>query len=375
MPNDDAWLPRLTVDLDALAANYRCLVTRARASVAAVVKADAYGLGMAAVAHTLWDAGCRTFFVAFIDEGIALRAALPEAEIIVLVPPPVPAPATLRAHRLVPALYERHAIDELAATAGDGAPLPVALHVESGIHRLALDAEELARLARDGLPAGLAPVLLMSHLATADEPHSSLAAEQRRRFVAAAEAWPGVRRSLANSAGTLADDALHFELVRPGLVLYGADPAAGALAAGLATVATFELPVLQVRELPAGATIGYGATETTKRPTRLAILGGGYADGVTRLAGERGNDGLRAPVACKGERLRYCGRVSMDLVAVDVTDLPAAAVEVGERFEVFGKTIGIDEFARHCQTLPYEVLTGIGGRTRRHYTGTGRGGP
>ena len=164
---------------------------------------------------------------------------------------------------------------------------------------------------------------------------------------------------------------MHFDLVRPGLALFGADPAAEPLDKRLRPVASFDLPVLEIRELDAGVTIGYGATVTTARPTRLAVLAGGYADGLMRLAGQPNAAGQRAMLAVDGRRLPLTGRVSMDLAAVDVTDLPEGAVQVGSRLEVFGATVGIDEFARHCQTIPYEVLTGIGGRTRRRYTGTG----
>ena len=371
MQATSAWLPRLTVDLAALAGNYRSLRSLSAVPVAAVVKADAYGLGVDRVAPTLWAAGCRTFFTAHVDEGVALRRWLPDAEIILLVPPPAPVVDLYRRYRLVPALYRHADIVALAAAIGSAEPLPVALHVETGIHRLAFDDADLANLQRNGLPTTLQPVLLMSHLASADEPASALTHRQRERLRDAQQRWPGLRTSIANSAATLADTTLHFDLVRPGLALYGADPASGSLDARLQTVARFDLPVLALRDVPSGATIGYGATFTTTRPTRLAVLAGGYADGVCRLAGQPNREGVRATLAFGATRLPFCGRISMDLTAVDVTDLPADSVVLGDRFEVFGPTIGIDEFARHCQTLPYEILTGIRGRTERRYTGAG----
>ena len=202
MHDTDSWLPRLTVDLDALTANYGALCRLAEAPVAAVVKANAYGLGVAAVARTLWAAGCRTFFTAHIDEGSELRALLPDAEIILLVPPPLPDAERLRRERLTPALYRLADARALAEAAGDVA-LPVALHVESGIHRLAFDDTDLATLAENGLPGQLTPVLVMSHLAVADEPGAPLTMQQQQRFAEVLHAWPGVRASLANSAATL----------------------------------------------------------------------------------------------------------------------------------------------------------------------------
>ncbi|MEO1034108.1 MAG: alanine racemase [Pseudomonadota bacterium] len=369
MAASSEYLPRLTVDLDALVHNYHTLAGLTDAAIGAVVKADAYGLGVAAVAQSLFAAGCRTFFTAHVDEGITLRRLVPDAEIILMVPAPFVPAASLLEHRLVPAIFSYAEAERLASELPPRQTLPVALHVETGIHRLALSGDDCRRLTDDGLPNGLQPVLIMSHLASADDETSDMTAAQLSQFTDLCERWPGVRRSLANSAGILANGGLGFDLVRPGIALYGCSAAPTALDGRLRPVATFDVPVLQLRELPAGVGVGYGATVVTQRPTRVAVLAGGYADGINRLAGELDGDDQRAPVAVGAARLTYFGRVSMDLAAVDVTDLPTNAVRVGTRCEVFGATVSAAELARHCHTLPYELLTGIGGRTQRIYTG------
>ncbi|MEM8982327.1 MAG: alanine racemase [Pseudomonadota bacterium] len=367
MTNTAPWQPMLSIDLAALAHNYRRLAAITDASVAAVVKANAYGLGVDPVARALYAAGCRQFFTAYAAEGALLRGLLgDDVEIYLMVPDPALTAADCQRDRLIPVVYNEALLAQLASTDNR---LPIALHIETGIHRLAFDAGEWAGLGPDALPDGIDVVLLMSHLASADELDSPLTEQQRRRFLTQTARWPDVPASLANSAGVAADPALHIEIVRPGIALYGAAP--GPANCDLRTVARFSLPVLQIRDLPAGVSVGYGASVTTTRPTRLAVLAGGYADGIPRLAGEPDARGERAPIACGNHRFAYFGRVSMDLVAVDVTDAPPGLVEVGARFDVFGGEVSIGELAEHCQTIPYELLTGIGGRTQRLYRGAG----
>ncbi|MEM1261069.1 MAG: alanine racemase [Pseudomonadota bacterium] len=367
MTNAAPWLPRLTIDLDALVHNYRQFCAQSRGSVAAVVKANAYGLGVGAVAEALYDDGCRQFFTAHVSEGVELRRLLgAEADIFLMVPHPAVSLEEVRRNRLTPVVYSREMLTQLAA---DDGQQPVALHVETGIHRLAFDADEWASIRPDVLPTGVDVVLMMSHLATADEHGSPLTEEQRRRFAEQVAGWPGVPASLANSAGAALDTALHFDMVRPGIALFGAAP--GPAGTSLKTVARFSAPVLQIRELPPGVSVGYGASALTSRPTRLAVLAAGYADGIPRLAGQPNGSGERAAIGCGEHRFAYFGRVSMDLVAVDVTDAPTGLVEVGTRFDVFGGAVSIGELASHCQTITYELLTGIGGRTQRVYRGTG----
>ncbi len=372
LPADvQSFAPELHVDLNALVRNYAALAQRSNAEVAAVVKADAYGLGVDRVAPALAAAGCKRFFTAYFAEGQALRRLLPDAQIYLMVPTPDLPATLLEAERLIPVLGTTADLRRLAADTSVTRPLPVALHLETGMHRMGFDTDDLEQLLNDGLPDRLRLDLLMSHLATADEPDSAMTVRQQQQFAQLAAQFPASVCSLANSAATLTSAFTHHDLVRPGLALYGCDSAAGVLDADLEPVASLRLAVAQIRYLPAGVSVGYGATVTTVRPTRLAVLCGGYADGVIRLAGEALASGQRAPIAFGTARLRYFGRVSMDLVTVDVTDLAPDALALGDRFEVFGRVVRAEELARHCQTLPYEVLTGVGGRTRRVYCGPG----
>lgn len=334
---------RLTIDLDALAANYALLRRLAGgAEVNPVVKADGYGLGAAAAARRLWAEGARRFHVARLSEGVALREAIgSEATIYVLdgaTPGSVPA---LLASRLVPILNSREQIAEWAEAG------PAGLHVDTGMNRLGLRLDDLAGLSR--------PELVISHLACADEPDHPLNALQLARFGEVRARFPGVRASLANSAGIFLGPAYAFDAVRPGIALYG-----GGGQAGLSAVARFETPVLQVRDVPAGESIGYGATFQAERPLRAAILAAGYADGVLRSASPAGAVWLAG-----GER-RLLGRVSMDLMAVDVTGADVAA---GDHAELFGPNLLIDTAAARAGTLAYELLCRMAPRAERRWIG------
>lgn len=334
---------RLTIDLDALAANHALLRKLAGgAEVTPVVKADGYGLGAATVARRLWAEGARGFHVARLSEGVSLRAALgAEAAIHVLDgAPPGSVPALLD-NGLIPILNSREQV-ALWDDAG-----PAGLHVDTGMNRLGLRPEEA-----QGLPA---PAFVISHLACADEPGHALNAAQLARFKAVRAQFPDTPASLANSAGVFLGRDYSFDFVRPGIALYG-----GGGQDGLATVATFEIPVLQVRDVPAGESIGYGATYTAERPLRVAILAAGYADGVLRASSPGG------AVWLAGARRRLLGRVSMDLIAIDVT---GAEVAAGDMAELFGPNLSIDDAARAAGTLAYELLCRMAPRAERRWTG------
>ncbi|OYX84514.1 MAG: alanine racemase [Azorhizobium sp. 35-67-5] len=358
----------LTIDLGALAANWRTLADLAApAACAAVVKADAYGLGIADAAPALWAAGARVFFVAVFEEGRKLRRLLPEATIYVLgglLPGLGP---DFAAHDLRPVLGSLPEVEEWAAfCAARGADLPAALHVDTGMNRLGVSIAAALVLAADG--AGFTPALVMTHLACADAPDHPLTALQKARFAQVAAAFPGVSASLANSAGTLTDASFHHDLVRPGIAMYGGTPIAGG--APLRPVVRLEVPIIQVREASAGETVGYGAAQCLTRPSRIAILSLGYADGFLRAFGASdGSPGADALV--RGRRCPLVGRVSMDLTAVDVTDVPDAMR--GDMAVLLGDGIGVDELAAHGGTIGYEVLTSLGRRYRRVYVG-GAGG-
>ncbi len=356
---------RLTVDLDALAANHAVLKQLAGAAeVAPVVKADGYGLGAGPIARRLWAEGARRFFVARLEEGEALRAELGEtrpARILVLDGCTAGAAPRLAAARLTPVLNSPAQVEAFAAWARPNGPLPCALHLDTGMHRLGLTADELEVLAAapDRLQ-GLQIELLMSHLACADQEEHRLNAQQAGRFKKARALLPDVPASLANTGGVFLGPQFHHDLVRPGIGLYGGGPFARTHPQ-LKQVATLTVPILQVRAVSQGETVGYGASFTADRAYRVAILAAGYADGVLRSSAGRG----RAWFA--GEHRPILGRISMDLMVIDVTGCEEA--RPGAMVELLGPHVTVDEAAEAAGTASYEVLTRLGHRAERVYLG------
>jgi alanine racemase len=346
----------LTVDLDALAANYRTLRDAAGVEAAPALKADGYGLGALAVADRLWAEGARSFFVARVREGERLRTALGERDAIIYVldgATPGDA-ARLAAADLTPVLNSLEQIEEWAALAGRD--LPAALHVDTGMNRLGVTLEEAEAVARRR------PVridLVMSHLACASLPDHPLNGLQLARFQAARALFPGVRASFASSAGILLGREYVFDQVRPGIGLYGGGPR-DTPDPRIRPVATLEAPVLQVRDLKAGDAVGYGATFVAEGPMRAAIVATGYAEGYPRGAGQRGY------AWAAGARRKLLGRVSMDMLAVDVTDTD---VRAGDKVELLGANMPVDEVALAAGTIAYEVLTRLPLRAKRIYRG------
>lgn len=343
---------RLRIDLGALRANY-ALFQRAAAPgrAGAVVKADGYGLGAAPVARSLAAAGCREFFVATAAEALALRAEMPAATIYVFEGALTDTADDLRRAGIVPVLNHT-AQGELWRARGAGRP--AAVHVDTGMQRLGYPAAELPAAVSD-----LDVRLLVTHLACADEPDHPMNARQLERFERVRTSFPGVPVSIGNSAGVLSGPNYAGDLGRPGIGLYGGNPFARA-PSPVQPVVTLEGRILQLRDVAAGDSVGYGATFTAPRPLRVAIVGLGYGDGLPRLLSNRGE------AAVGGSRCPIVGRVSMDLTAVDVTDCPA---RLDDWVEFFGATIGVDEVAGWSQTIAYEVLTGLGHRARREWTG------
>lgn len=326
-----------------------------------MVKADAYGTGVEGVVPALCATGCDTFFVALPEEGRAVRDIAADAAIYVL-DGFLPASAELyRAHGLRPVLSNP---GEVSAFADWRRTETAALHIDTGMNRLGLRPEEAARLSTDDLErAGIG--LVISHLACADEPEHPLNEEQRRRFDAVRQRFSGLPASLANSAGIFLGPAFAADLVRPGIALYGG---ASHPEARMEPVVTVEAEILQLRSSPEGETVGYGASETLRRPSRIAIAAAGYADGYLRALGS--SDQLTgADIFVAGTRAPLLGRVSMDLIAIDVSDLPADAVKRGDRVELFGPNLPIDEVARTGRTIAYELLTGLSRRAPRRYVG------
>lgn len=361
---------RLTIDLVALVENWRFLAARAGAAeCAAAVKGDGYGTGLEQAVTALSAAGCRTFFVALPEEGVRARAIAPQATIHVLNGLFEEAVELYLAHGLIPVLGSLAELRLWAdAALKRGTKLPATLHVDTGMNRMGLRVEEALGLA--AAPGPLSAIdlkLVISHLACADAPDHALTALQLERFRRVAAAFPGVRKSLANSAGILTGPEFHFDLVRPGIALYGGRALAGR-PNPMRTVVTLEGRIMLVRMVPKGETVGYGAAETCTRDSRIAILSIGYADGFHRAAG--GTDAVPgARAAIDGRPVRLFGRISMDLLALDVTDLPDGLGERGQWVELFGPRIPVDEVAAHAGTIGYELLTGLGRRYGRRYLG------
>jgi alanine racemase len=357
----DALRAVLTIDLGALTANYRRLQREAGASeVGAVVKANGYGLGALEVAGALWKAGCRRFFVAHLDEGRALRESLPDAAIYVLNGLPAGAEASAIEAGLIPVLNHPGELARYGDQARRlGRRLPAALQIDTGMCRLGFAEAELDRLDRDAL-AAIDLVLVMSHLACAEEPDNPLNERQRERFERLRARLPSALASLANSSGIFLGPGFRYDICRPGVALYGVNPTPGR-ANPMAPVVTLEAPVLQVHDVRAPGTVGYGATYPTRAGTRIATVAVGYADGYPRAAGGR----ARARIA--GHVVPLAGRVSMDLITLDVSALPADTVRPGAIVTLIGGPDGVDELATAADTIGYEVLTRLGSRFARRY--------
>jgi alanine racemase len=356
----------LTVDLDALAENYSALSRVCQpAHTAAVVKADAYGLGLDHVVPALLRAGCETFFVAFPDEGARLRRLAPDARIFVLAG--LFGHAAERAYMddaLIPVLNsprEAAMWESFGGTAGR--TLPCAVNVDTGMNRLGMTPSEARSLAdENALTRALEIVLVMSHLACADEPAHPMNGRQAEAFARVRANFEGTASSLANSAGILLGRDHHLDLVRPGIALYGGAPTAAA-SNPMRTVVTAEARVAQIRHAKAGETVSYGATVTLQRDTVIAVVSAGYADGYHRAGSGRAH-GFVA-----GRRVPVLGRVTMDATMFDVTDLAPGAIKVGDMIELFGRHLTLDEAATAAGTISYEMLTGIGRRYHRVYVG------
>jgi alanine racemase len=347
----DGLAGELEVDLGAIVANWHTLRNRHGADIAGVVKADGYGLGVVPVALAMAGAGCRHFFVAQLQEGLALRQAIGNAPMIAVLggfPPGADAGAGL-----TPVLNTPQDVAAWAAAPRQNAG--VILHLDTGMERLGLSPAQRAELP-PGVLDGAGLRYVMTHLACADDPAHPLTALQVTRFAEAAEAFPDTPRSLANSAGLFR--GLASDLARPGCAAYGINPTPGQ-PNPMRQVMRLTIPVIQVRDVPAGTPVGYGATWVAKRDSRIATIAAGYADGYFRSLSSRGI-GIIA-----GRPVPLVGRVSMDLITLDVTD--ADDIQAGDRVEMIGPSQTPDEVAALAGTIGYEVLTSLGARYRRRY--------
>jgi alanine racemase len=354
----------LEIDLAAIVANWRRLAAELKPGTqcAAVVKADAYGLGVARVAPRLAAAGCTLFFVATIDEGLELRRLLPGVEIAVfdgLLPGTA---REFRDARLIPVLNDLDQIGLWRKSEATRA-MPAMIHIDTGMSRLGLSPPELRRLAEaPDLLAGLTLRAIVSHLACADETAHPMNAQQLTLFRLTLADVPHAPASLAASSGIFLGADYHFDLVRPGAALYGINPTPPN-PNRMAQVIRLKGRIVQVRDVDSGITVGYGAAHRMERAGRIATVAVGYADGWLRSASHHGTAGIA------GARLPIIGRISMDLMTLDVTGIDPALACCGAFVDLIDETHGVDEVAATAGTIGYEILTSLGARYHRIYRG------
>ncbi len=373
----DAALPPGTtgvirIDLDRLAANWRVLAALGRpAECAAVVKADAYGLGAIRCIPALATAGCGTFFVARLEEAIEVRALAPDAVIYVLdglLPGAEHVYSRIRARPVLSSLEEVLAFAAFGRATGSRPA--AALHICSGLNRLGLPETDVLTLSQE--PGRLAQIdlqLIMSHLASADAGDDPRNAQQLATFQSLRSKLPVAPASLAASDGMMLGPAYYCDLTRPGYALYGGQPS-GSLRTPVDPVVTVHARVLQVRDIAVGASVGYSGIWTAARPSRIATIAAGYADGIPR-SGSAPNGCENGAVAFSGILAPVVGRVSMDLITIDVTDLEPETCQPGDWAELIGPTITLEEAGRRAGTIGYEILTRLSRRFYRMYSGGG----
>ncbi|MEX3008197.1 alanine racemase [Hoeflea sp. TYP-13] len=370
---DEGHGARLTIDIGALVDNWRAmqkLSSPARCS--AVVKADGYGLGAKTVSTALYQAGCRDFFVATAHEGVAVRQHAPEARIYVMncILPGIE--QICRVAELVPVLASMQDVAHWTSACAANGEHPCALQVDTGMNRLGLTVAEAVALSNDiTRPAGFSPVLVMSHLACADVPDHPHNNKQLEAFRMVASSFGGIETSFSNSAGILLGADYKFDLTRPGIAIYG-----GAVGHHVKPrtkpVVTAETRIVTIRRAKRGETVSYGASVILDRDSRIAVCSIGYADGYLRaLSGAgvvlRAHDERGAHGHAHGTNLPVLGRVTMDLTAFDITDIPDGMLKAGDFIELFGNNVALDDVARAGGTIGYELLTSLGSRYQRLY--------
>jgi len=358
---------RLTIDLGAIARNWKGLdKISSTALTGAVVKADAYGCGMLPVANVLSRAGAQFFFVATPDEALALRANLPDAHIFVLNGLYPGAAKLYAAHRLMPMINSVPMLDEwLAMCVQEGEAIAAGFQFDTGMNRLGFTLHDVSLVKNRLKDTGYQPQVIISHLACADIPAHEKNSTQRALFQSILAQFPQVPASLANSAATLGGRENHFQMVRPGISLYGGRAIQGR-PNPMASVVNLEMPLVQIREARTGESVGYGATQTLNRDSRLAIIGAGYCDGLLRSASSS-NTRSGGFVAIKDKIMPILGRVSMDTIIVDITELGPDVPNPGEMIEILGPNISIDDLGDASATIGYEILTSMTGRYNRFY--------
>lgn len=357
----------LRIDLQALRANYQILKTQlGSAACGAAVKADAYGLGAAEAAPALYLEGCRHFFVAHLEEGIVLRPLLPaDAMIIVMHGSPVGCEADLLANGLTPVLNSLQQIAAWNALATDKQTrLPAFVQFDTGMARMGLSPAEVDVLRAE--PQRFAAIdvqYVMSHLVSAEDQVNPVNREQLEKFRALRALFPAAKATLANSSGIFLGKDFHFDLARPGAALYGVTPVAGQ-ANPMRAVAHLQGRIIQTRDIPADTGVGYGSTWRSSRPSRIATVAVGYADGWLRSLSNRG------AVQIAGHDVAMVGNVSMDTITLDVTGLPDDILAEGALVDLLSDQLTVDRVASAARTIGYEILTSLGHRYARVYSGS-----
>jgi alanine racemase len=356
----------LEIDLDAIAENFTKLSERvgAKVRVAAVVKANAYGLGVEKIAPALARAGAKTFFVATLEEGLALRALLPRAQIAILNGLVMGAPADFAKAALLPVLNDLGQVAAWQGYAAKRGGAPAMLHVDTGMARLGLSPKETQRLSNEpDRLAGFTLTQIISHLACASEPAHPMNDTQLDAFAAALKRLPPTSASLAASSGLFLGGDFLFDMVRVGAALYGVNPTPGRPNPMRQTV-RLKAKILQLRDVDRGESVGYGAAHRIEKPTRIATIAMGYADGWLRSSSHRGS----ARIA--GKLAPVVGQISMDLVTIDVTGHDPANLIPGTYVDLLDERYGVDDAALAAQTIGYEILTSLGNRFHRLYRAT-----
>ncbi len=351
----------LTIDLAAVRKNYKTLRRILNGvEVAAVVKANGYGLGAEKIGSALVKAGCKKFFVAQLEEGISLRPFVGDSEIHILGGLLLGASEAYSEHSLIPVLGSLHEISAWSSYTKD-TPLPCDIHVDTGMLRLGLPQNELLQIAYDpSIMKGLKVLNVISHLASADELHSDQSSEQLRSFEIARKTLPIGKACLANSSGIFCGTPYHLDMVRPGIALYGANPTPS-FRNPMYPTTELKARITQIRDAYAGETVGYGATYIVNKNSKIATVSVGYADGYLRSLSNK------AIAYLGGYKIPLVGRVSMDLITFDITNVPVDLCKIGAWVELIGLNHSIDDLAREGNTISYEILTNLGTRYQRVY--------
>lgn len=358
-----------TIDLNMIAANYRLLQQRApHSEMAGVVKANGYGLGADEIAKTLYACGCRTFYVALYTEALSLRKTIPDGVIAVLGGIPPGAKQEAHDQRITPVINDLAALArwrELATTLD--IELDAILHIDTGMNRTGLDAFEFAKLKENNttLTRGVNITHVMSHLACSDEPDHAMNQQQLSMFRDVSAAFPTAKKSFANSCGVFLGADYHFDQCRAGRALPGMD-LPPVFATEMNQALRLTAPIISLRSIDRDGTVGYAATQHVKKGARLATLAAGYADGVLRSLSNR-DQPPHSHFYLGSHKVPLVGRVSMDLIVVDVSAVPEQLAQPGALVDLAGPHQTVDQLATAAGTIGYELLTHIAARVRRVY--------